>query len=282
MILNSVPVTAFPILLASALLPLAGQAAVIGLENFDYPDGSVVGRTGGTGWTHEAFNDGNAPPQTPSDWDLEGGNIPQVVSSTLITNNGGAIRQFGGITQGEFDSNEREGAIRGVGSVFFSTSITVAAMRPEGQNQWAGFSSHDFFPVNPNHEKIFFGVPGQSTETRYFGLSLGGPNPGTFTTIPVIAGQTYTLIGMVDFDNDLAAIWVNPDGGDTVSSYDASLFFASNNWLTGLRLASNTGVAWDNVKVGTTFSDVLPVPEPSMPLLGLAGTVLLARRSRFV
>lgn len=260
-------------LIAYGFLTLASQAALIATEGFDYADGSVVGQTGGTGWNYERTDEPGAPAQSPSNWNSAFG-AHQIVSSTLVTNNGGVLREFGGATEGTGGtSNEREGAFRASGVMFFSTSITVAEMLPEGQNQWAGVSSFDF-----GSERIFFGMPGQTGATRYFGIAAPGFGADTMGTIPVVAGTTYTIVGMLDFDNDQLGLWVNPDGTDTATSFDVSKAYNGTNWSSALRFASGTSVAWDNVRVGTTFGDV--VPEPSAPLmaLGAAGVFFLIRR----
>lgn len=263
-----------PILLTSAFFPLSSHAALIATENFEYSDGSIVGQTGGTGWNYERNDEAGAPGQLPSTWNSAFGNH-SVISGQLVTNGGGVLREFGGSTEGStFPSNEREGAFRSEGVMFFSTTMTVAAMLPTGQNQWAGVSSYDF-----TEERIFFGMPGQSGETRFFGIAAPNFGPEAFSAIPVVAGTTYTIVGMLDFDNDLLGLWVNPDGSDTASSYDVSKAYTGTNWSTALRFASGTSVAWDDVKVGTSFADVA-VPEPSAPLLalGAAGFFFLVRR----
>lgn len=265
-----------PTLIASAFLPLASQAAIIATENFDYADGSIVGQAGGTGWSYERTDEVGAPAQSASDWDDVFGSH-QVASSRLVTNNGGVKREFGGATEGVASpSNEREGAFRADGAMFFSTTITITAMLPVGQNQWAGVSTYDF-----GTERVFYGLPGQTTDTRFFGIG-GGIGGDVLSTIPVLAGTTYTIVGMLDFDNDRVALWVNPDGSDNASSYDVSKTYTGTNWLTALRFASGTEAAWDNAVVGTTFGDVVPVPEPSVPLiaLGAVGLFSFARRRR--
>lgn len=264
-----------PLLIAAASLPLATQAAIIATEDFNYTDGSVVGQTGGTGWNYERTNEPGAPAQTASNWNNAFG-AHSITTGALVTNNGGVLREFGGITEGTGStSNEREGAFRASGTMFFSTTISFAAMSPEGQNQWAGVSSYDF-----GSERIFFGMPGQTGATRFFGIAAPGFGADTIGTIPVTAGTTYTIVGMLDFDNDLLGLWVNPDGSDSSSSYDVSKAYAGTNWSSALRFASGTAVTWDNVVVGTTFSDV--VPEPASPLLALgsAGILILLRRRK--
>lgn len=262
-----------PIWIAAGLLPITAQAALVATENFNYPDGSVVGQAGGTGWNYERTNEDAAPPQTASNWNAGFGNH-QIVSSSLVTNGGGVLREFGGLTEGSgAASNEREGAFRAAGTLFFSSSVKVSAMLAEGQNQWAGISSFDF-----GSERIFFGMPGQTGATRYFGISAPGFGADTFGTIPVVPGVTYTVLGMLDFDNDLLALWVNPDAGDNATTFDVSKAYTGTNWSSALRFGSGTEVTWDDVKVGTTFADV--VPEPSTPLLALAsaGLALGVRR----
>src|SRR5690606_37487031 len=102
-------------------------------------------------------------------------------------------------------------------------------------NQWSGISSYDF-----GTERIFFGMPGQNTETRYFGIEIANNGPKAFSTIPVVGGETFTVVGMVDFDNDLLGLWVNPDGSDDATTYDVSLEYTGTNWATGIRFASGS------------------------------------------
>lgn len=258
-----------PALITTGLLPVASHAAVIGTESFDYADGNIAGQTGGTGWDYERTDEAEAPAQTASNWnDTFGG--AQVVGSALVTSGSGAHREFGGITEGTgSDSNEREGAFRGDGAMFFTVTYT-----PTTANQWGGVSSLDF-----GAERIFWGAPGGDPGGNFFGIDESGVGQ-TVSAIPVMTGQTYTLIGMLDFDNDLLGLWVNPDLTDTATSYDVSRAYTGGNWSSALRLASGHTTIWDDLKVGTSFADVAPVPEPSVSLLGLAGAALLTRRRR--
>src|SRR5690606_519518 len=141
-------------------------------------------------------------------------------------------------------------------------TMNIDQMAPEGENQWAGVSSYDF-----GEERIFFGLIGQNTATRYFGIAGFGNDD--LSDIEVLAGVTYTLVGMVDFANDLVALWVDPDASDTISSYDSSSVYTSDNWSTALRLASGSMVTWDDLSVGTEFSGVV-IPEPATSLLALS------------
>lgn len=261
-----------PVLITSGLLPVASQAALIATENFNYADGNIAGRDGGTGWDYERTDEPGAPAQSASNWNNTFG-APQVVSSALVTSGNGAHREFGGPTEGrDGATNEREGAFRATGAMFFSVSYT-----PTTANQWGGVSSYDFNVDNP--EKIFWGAPGGGNGGNFFGIDEAGVGQ-TNSTIPVVTGQTYTLIGMLDFDNDLLGLWIDPDGADTAATADVSRAYTASNWSTALRFASGHTSTWDDIRVGTTFADVMPVPEPSVSLLGLAGVALLVTRRR--
>lgn len=254
-------------------LPLA-EAVVVATETFTYADGAIAGQAGGTGWNYERTDEAGAPAQAPSDWDNVFG-TPTVIGNALITNNGGAKREFGGATEGVGEpSNEREGAFRGNGTLFFSTTYRVDTLFAEGSTQWGGVSSYDF-----GAERIFWGMTGQGSATRYFGIDESGVGT-TLSTIPIAANTTYTLLAMLDFDADRIALWVNPDGADSVTSYDVSRTYTGTNWSSALRFASAGGanVEWDNVKVATTFGEA--VPETSASLLGLLGAATLLRRRR--
>lgn len=259
---------------ASVLLSQPALAAVVGIETFSYPDGPIAGQTGGTGWNSERTDEAGAPPQSPSTWNNVGG-TPNVVGGALVTNGSSAKREFGGATEGSAPgTNEREGAFRGTGSMYFRTTYRVDALLDATVNQWGGVSSYDF-----GTERIFFGMPGQASATRFFGIDESGVG-ATLSAVQISAGVTYTLVGVVDFDSDRVALWVNPDGSDTPTSYDVSRVYTGTNWSSAVRFGSGggTNVTWDNAVTADSFADV--IPEASTSLLGLVGGAALLNRRR--
>lgn len=248
-------------LLSLAFSSAPALATVIGTEPFAYPDGDIVGQTGGTGWDYLRTAEPDAAPQQASNWNNVSA-APQVLNGTLQTNNSSARREFGGITEGaDAGSNEREGAFRAEGTVYFAVDYSLDTLLAEGTNQWSGFSSYDF-----GTERIFFGVPGQATAQRFFGIAgSAGQKVGT---IPVEAGVTYRLIGAVDFAQDQVKLWVNPDSADfdegAESSADVFLPYTGTNWASGVRLGSGDGgftTTWDNLQVSDSLTDLLPAPS---------------------
>jgi hypothetical protein len=245
---------------------LSAGAAPVGSDSFNYPDGSIAGRTGGTGWAAERTNEVGAAPSAPSDWDVAFGTA-DIVGGSLVTRDSGAIREFNGPSEGATEpSNEREGAFRGAGSVFFGFDMT----RQAGAD-WSGASSYDFAA-----ERIFFGVPGGQT---FFGIEESGVGRG-MSTIEAVAGQKYRIVAELDFDTDVLNLWVNPAAGDELTP-DATRAYTATNWSTAVRLASGgTGsTAWDNLVVASDWNDPGLVPEPgSLALLGMGALGLLRRR----
>ncbi len=244
-------------------------AEIIGTEPFEYPDGPIAGLDGGTGWSYLRTAEPNAEPQAPSTWD-DVTAAPEVLDGVLLTSGNSAKREFGGPTEGvDAGSNEREGAFRAGGVVYFAVDYRLDVLLDEGTNQWSGFSSYDF-----GTERIFFGIPGQSTGERFFGVTGTALGTTALTPIPVEAGVTYRLVGAVDFDADLVKLWVDPDGEDydhgADHTADAAVAYTGTNWSSAVRLGSGAGftTTWDNLVVAQRLADaVAATPAATLPLL---------------
>lgn len=246
-------------------IPLA-SAAVIGSEDFSYPDGPINGRTGGTGWSVSGGT---------SDWSSSGNNV---VSGKLVTSgNTGSFREYG--------ANENASAFPGTGKIFYKFTLTFGSTVAN----YAGLSSFDF-----GSERVFFG----RTYTNNLGVEQSGVGSAV-TSIVAQPNTTYTLVGVLDFDNDRLSLFVNPDGADVYNPANPTAganntadaiytTFTSTNWSSQIRLQSGDQgggadtVNWDNIIVATAPGDVgLAVPEPaSFGLLTLMGGLAMVRRRR--
>ena len=219
----------------------AAQATVIGTETFAYPDGAIAGKTGGTGWQYEQFDEG-ATPEGPSDWDNALG-APNVVGGTLVTSDSSAYREYHGTVEGVGSpSNEREGAFRGERVAYYKFTFNTSS-----NNLTAGISLFDF-----DTEKMFFGQPSKLSQ---FGIGIAGGG-NVMTGIGVTPGQTYTIVGEHNYDRDRATIWVNPGATDKTAP-DARRSFTGTHWISKLRLASTNTTIWHDVVVATTFGEAL-------------------------
>jgi hypothetical protein len=116
------------------------------------------------------------------------------------------------------------------------------------------------------------------------------------------AGETVLIVGAYEFVagsfNDVARMWINPNPADFGSALpptatltaapggsvaDSSANVLAFNLRNVNTVGTPTGVLFDELRVGTSWADVMPsaVPEPGVALflgLGLSGLLLRSRR----
>jgi hypothetical protein len=255
-------------LTAVALVGVASvaHASLIGHEPFNYPDGGLFGNNGGDGWRYDRASDQQDANDPASSWENGFNSGAQVVAGTGRTQNNGPIRYF--------SSDRDNAAFKNEGVIWVSVDMTYFTGAT-----WLGISVHDY-----GSEKLKFGgtdvvVEGQTVKR----LGIERINQGwTYTDIYAQPDTTYKLVGMVDLNNNVVRMWINP--ADTNAAPDATLTgYTDGSWHNAVRLGSggSTTTSWDNIRVGTTFGDVLPVPEPgSIAAVAIAGLAGLRRRRR--
>lgn len=243
------------------------NAEIIGIDDFDYSDRDAAGLAGGLYWDWDNTTDTHTG--TVSNWNYVFGSAV-VQDNALLINGGGVLREYNGPGEGSAsnpDTDERLGAYRGEGAVYYGVTLTQLT-----ENGWCGFSSYDF-----GAERIFFGQPGgQSSVPRYFGIQISG-EASMLSTIPIIVGQTYRLVSALDFDGDQLRLWIDPDANDwdngaADNSADVTLPYAGTNWSTSVRLAGGEQSRWDDLIISDCFTDILgPRVINSYPANGAVG-----------
>jgi hypothetical protein len=134
-------------------------------------------------------------------------------------------------------------------------------------------------------ELIYFGA--MSTTRVNWGIEGKGGDGNNVSEIAFNNSLAF-VVGMVDYDANIARLWINPDfGAAPPLTADASInSFNRADASTRLRLqaAQPADMRFDEVLVGTTWGDVVPVPEPSTLLLaalaGFGALAMLRRRGR--
>lgn len=234
---------------------------LVGGERFDYPDGPIAGLSGGLYWDLDNSTE-NDPftghTGTPADWDALFG-APQVVSGALVTQESGAKREYNGPAEGAgAGSDERAGAVNGdpafaSHAVYYKFEMTRAA-----DTTWSGASSYDF-----GAERYLFGVPGAANPVsgvREFAIHDLNADQWSYSGIAPVPGVKYSLVAKLDFDADIAALYLNPDldAGEGSNTPVAIYPHTSDNWSTAIRLASGGAgaVQWDNVRVAHHWADL--------------------------
>jgi hypothetical protein len=279
--------------IALAVVPPTGSL-LVGSDDFTYPDGTILGLSGGTGWEWNATAQAQSAPPASAYTQFQAGRNDIVNNQFRSFNNGGLARAYTGdtVTLGGINT----------GVVYFSTTME----RVGSFTTYSGISS-----MEGTSERVFFGVPSDNNTLKKFGIAQSGSGsgalndgPGVGTTLSggnantadpnfgiiAAADTSYTMVGVIDFDNDLLGLFINPDVNDFWSglsnSADVTRPYTASNFSNGVRLRSGGGnatngvVIWDNLAVYTGAS----VPEPAA--LGLvfvgggAGLLTLVRRLR--
>ena len=261
-------------LFALMLSAASSNAEIIGYESFDYDDDTIVeGQSGGYGWDINGqrisgTGELESPLYTgdPSEWlDFElvttgtgtsGNPVTDGAVSSGNSANGQLIRRF--------NSDEWYGALRPEGGPYFF----AVTMTSNGHNPWGGISAYDF-----GTEKPYAGLIYQSDSgvTQFYGLDC---NPNAPSVVAVEKDVPARIVMSIDANIGMVRFWVNPDGNDDYSdeSADASIAIAdasrieAGNWLSGVRLAADVSVTWDDLVVATSFDEVFvksTAPSPA-------------------
>ncbi|MEO0797286.1 MAG: right-handed parallel beta-helix repeat-containing protein [Verrucomicrobiota bacterium] len=231
---------------------VATYGEIIGVETFHYPDGAIAGGDGGTLWDYDNLPDPPGSPDightgTASAW-LNQIGAPVVTNQKLVTQNSSVRRDYNG-------AGIRQGAVNDPFSFPSSDAnqvyIRVTLTLGETPATEYGFNSYDF-----GAPRLFFG--------KENGLTLGIKDINTSINytggaVPV-GGQTLTLVGKIDYANDVATLYIDPDLNEPESAATAARSFAytGTNWSTGVELTSTGGdpVVWDNLVVATTWEEL--------------------------
>lgn len=276
------------------LAAATSQAALLVEESFDYTIGdSLVGQSGGTGFSGAWLNANNSnrsfPSANPDPSDRPNTAGPDIVDGLsygpLVVSGGAAYFELGQTGVGwsptkEGEAHKNDSAKRSFASsidtdntVWTSMLIGLDDVADPSFGNWAGakFTNNYWFGRNA----------GQS--------NWGMEKPKTETSIGIGKGDTFLLVmalspdGAGNYDKHL---WVNPAfatlGGPDLDFGTADLSnsqtAASFSQILGDFAAAGT---WDEFRVGDTYADVTPVPEPGVMMLlatGLTAVYGLRRR----
>jgi glucose/arabinose dehydrogenase len=239
--------------LIASFLPQASSGQVLGAEPFTYANGSLAGKTGGSGFNRNSFT--GTVTGTVSDWDtVFGSAASSLQGGKLVTSNSGFRREYNGPSEGEGtasddtnDNHERSGAIRATGRLFYRFTLNRAA----GNSTWCGVSSYEF-----GSERLFFGIPGNGAATDTIGIEEFGTNSGvSLGSVSLADGIAHTLVAVIDFDHQRLGLFVNPgpekfwNPRDGTNNADVTRSYTGAGWSTAIRLASAGQATWDDLKI---------------------------------
>jgi hypothetical protein len=263
-------------LIGSIMLATSGniRGELIAYDGIDYPNvgSDVSGNAGGTGfaggWMPGGFN-----ASLSANFDIGKGSLSYqnlATSGNRITT--GAVSGISGVTRGLTNPVGQPG----------STTYISFLMRPEGilgQGQFSGFFG--VLLEQTGDTEIFAGKPGGGLVNEFVLENRGGSNQIP-TGIPIQVNETYLMVLKSEFRSgtDTFSLFVNPTPGAMEPATPNAVSFASLPEVQGLTLYSTGAFSVDEFRVGETFLDVVPVPEPTtwVFVVGVAAACFMSRR----
>jgi hypothetical protein len=259
---------------AACLFPTAAEAALLAYDGFSYaPAGSdLLGSWAGIGFS-TPWRPGGFNASFNTNYDIQTGSL-----------------SFGGlVTNDNRASTNAVTAIAGLTRDFVTplgvpgtTRYASFLLRPEGQLHAGAFNG--FFGVvleQPGEPELFIGKSGGGAIDRYVLENRGG-SLQVSSGVPTVVGETVFLVLKAQFTsgNDQFTLYVNPVPGAPEPATGTVKNNSNVGTVAGLTLYSTGAFSIDEFRLGETFADVTPVPEPACVLLALFATLSLmcARR----
>jgi len=273
------------VLLAGMARPAA--AVLLVQEDFSYAVGELNGQTGGLGflgaWTAAVGPTQVVDPGTSLSYAVPGGSLIDGGNRALLV---------------EGTSNGDNILFRSLASPILADEIYMGFLfqvrtGSVGDNDFSVFW-HDNAATGPHTGVPNLGLKGNeggggATNDLVARINLAGPSAYS-TNITV--GQTYYVVGRLSKSApgaanpfDRFALWVDPTAvdptPDATSAFTGSIASFGMLGMRSANLDSDDDLYFDGLRYGTTWNDVVLVPEPATGVLlafGLAALAALRRR----
>lgn len=281
----------FLILTGLWLSPAKGSLLVY--ESFDYSAGSeLAGQGSGFGFAESS---------TWADTSVSGNRDTITTGGAVyarLQTNGNALRMVSPTDSLSGNVRRQTSLIDGAAGtttwVSYLFSLENSAS-PLASGDWAVMSISGVTPPGPTltaHFGIYDGPGGG----KVFGIGWSNVNSLALSNVIFNPGEVYFVVARIDWNAGNAgegvSLYINPPTGAIEPLITESAAFttavniasgAGTNRILSVGMnAGDTGQEWifDEIRLGTTFADVAPVPEPAILALCLVGAVGIWLRKR--
>jgi hypothetical protein len=252
------------------------EGALLAYEGFDYETGSLTGN-GGTGWTDGW---GGGTPMAVVTPGLGYTGLPTTGNAAADNNNGVAMGNLRKWSAPFIDTTN--GTATDGSELWFSVLLNVGT---SSDLRFYILSNASSEPVTDN-QNVGFRINAGVIEAVINGAI-------TSTGVSLSNGVTGLLVGRISFsdtaNSDTLSLWLNPAIQDTLVPTGAIASVTGDIHSDRLKIPTLgfrggggfTGTV-DEIRIGTTFNDVVAVPEPATLTVVLAGLGVLGmvRRKR--
>jgi hypothetical protein len=262
--LSSLTLGVFAAVALIAAAPTQTEAALIAYDGFDYTaDTNLAGSNGGTGWSG-AWSGG---------------------SHKVTTNS---------LTYGSLQTSGQRVSLQGQAT--FSEPNRAFGSAPATGHLFVSWVNDATNGTNFNTLRLQNGSNRAVVVGNHFNEGSGGnwsiySGGASFTNLAVsskpVSGIQLVVVDL-DLDTNTANLYIDPASlsGGAPATPDATFTFGSSLFTNTLQFGQGAnaggGAGFDELRVGTTFADVTPVPEPAalVSLTGGAALLGMLRRRR--
>lgn len=283
-------------ILAAALVMVtaaSARAALIAWDNFETDTGPLNGATSGAGWTSDWSAAGfftiveiNAGGSTPTLTYARGGAQVATGNRAVMMSNPGTTEVLDNVFNRTFANQQS--------TVYFSVVVRKTAGVLDNNTdfvQWGLTEDTDMdhsgsfgtsYTTNPVDYRIFSRLRSAGTN----GESQAGGAVFEQDHTYLLVGKLWKSTDSPTANFDRFALYIDPDSpieseNDAVRAPDRNIGINGVTTLLGriARIDANDVFLFDEIRIGTTFADVVPEPGAAT-LIALAGGALLVRRRR--
>lgn len=159
-----------------------------------------------------------------------------------------------------------------------TTRFLSFLLRPEGQLNQGAFSGFFGVLLESGEPQVFVGKPGGG-QTRNLGIEYRGGSNQVASSTRATVDETYLMVLKSTFNagSDEFSLYINPTPGLAEPLTPDASNSANVPSAQGITIYSTGAFSVDEFRLGETYADVVPVPEPAGWLFMLMAALTVAR-----